>query len=52
MDFDTAFGCLVLLVSLTVSGYLVFWSRRTIDMIHRRNLKSARQIVQELTNGR
>jgi hypothetical protein len=44
-------GAVVIFISLSLITYLVFKSRRTIEMIHRRNLKSAREIVKKINES-
>lgn len=45
-------GIVVIFVSLGLVTYLVIKSRRTIEMIHRRHLKSAREIVKKINESR
>jgi uncharacterized iron-regulated membrane protein len=47
---DIWIGCSLIVLALSVSGLLVFWSRRRIDRIARSGKRSAREITREL-NG-
>lgn len=48
MDFNTILGIVIIASSLGLICYLTFWGRRTIERISRKNLSSARQILQDL----
>ena len=52
METDAIIGSVVVVVALAVITALVAWSRRTINLIADRNLKSARDITRELSNER
>ncbi len=52
MNRTVIIGCVVILAALGVITYLVLWSRRTIDWIANRRLRSAREIVKELRGDR
>jgi hypothetical protein len=52
MDRDVIIGCILVLASLGVMSALLVWSRRTIDRIAVRGLRSAREIEKELNGER
>lgn len=52
MQTTTLFGVELLFAALAAVIGLVYWSRHIIDSIHRRRLKSLREIQQELRDGR
>jgi len=52
MQTTTLFGFELLFVALVALIGMVYWSRHIIETIHRRRLKSLREIQQELRNGR
>jgi hypothetical protein len=50
---DAVVGLVVLVLALALAAGLVLWSRRTINVIAKKGLTSARDIAQELNgNGR
>jgi hypothetical protein len=52
MDFDTTLGVLIVAGGIFFLTFVVLWSRRTIEMISRKRLRSIREILNELKNGR
>gem|GEM_PF-626865 len=52
MDNDAILGWMLVAGALSLITYLVLWSRRTINRIAERGLRSARQIVKELRGDR
>lgn len=52
MEADAVLGCLVLVATLVAITALVIWSRMSIDRIAEKNLRSVREIVRGLGNGR
>ena len=52
MDVDIIMGLLIISLALIFITYIVFWSRRTIDLIADKKLRSVREIIKELHNGR
>jgi len=51
MDTDVVIGSIAIVVSLGFITYLVLWSRRVINRIARKGLRSARDITRELNDG-
>lgn len=45
---DSFIGGGLILLAAVFMVYLVFWSRRTIELIHREKLKSAREILKKI----
>ena len=52
MDMDGIFGWIIIAVALIFVTYLVVWSRTTINRIANKKLRSIREIVKDLNNGR
>lgn len=52
MDTHTVVGFVIVLGSLGIIAYLVFWSRRTINRIGGSGYGSARRIIKELRGDR
>ncbi len=51
MDNDVAIGFAIVAVALLLIGYLVAWSRASIDRVARKKLNSAREILRERSRG-
>jgi len=45
---DAFLGCLIMVLAITFMIYLIFWSRKTIELIHKKKLKSAREIMKNM----
>ena len=45
---DSFIGGILMLITAGFMIYLVFWSRRTIELIRREKLKSAREILKRI----
>jgi hypothetical protein len=52
MSFDAIVGTIVIIIGLVFLTVLVIWSRRTIDLIAAKKLRSLREILKELNNER
>jgi hypothetical protein len=52
MDFDTTLGVGIIAGGICFLTFVVWWSRRTIEMISKKKLRSIREILNELKNGR
>ena len=52
MDYDIILGMIIIGGGLCFMSYLIFWSRRTIERIARKQPGSIRQILQEFHHGR
>jgi len=52
MDFDTTLGIIIIFGGIFFLIFVVLWSRRTIEMISKKKLRTIRQILNELKNGR
>ena len=52
MDFDTTFGVIIIAGGVFFLTFMLLWSRRTIEMISKKKLRSIREILNELKNGR
>jgi len=51
MNAEAAIGSLIVVAALAVLLVLVVWSRRAINRIAERDLKSVRDIVKDFQNG-
>jgi len=45
---DIIIGSALIFVSLGLMIYILLWSRRTIELIHKKKLKSAREILKNI----
>lgn len=52
MDFDTTLGVIIIAGGVFFLTFVVLWSRRTIEMISKKKLRSIREILTELKNGK
>lgn len=52
MDQQIIVGIVVIVLAHGFSTALVLWSKKSIDIISKKNLSSAREIRKELKNGR
>ena len=52
METATLVGCQLLFVAVGAVIGLTLWSRHIVEAIHRRRLKSLREIQRELSDGR
>jgi hypothetical protein len=52
VDFDTTLGVTIIAGGVFFLTFVVWWSRRTIEMISKKKLRSIREILNELKNGR
>lgn len=52
MDRDTILGIILTAGALGIITYLTFWSKRAIELIEKKHLNSAREILKDLHNGR
>ena len=52
MERDVIIGCFVTGCALSIVLYLLLWSRKTIDFISRKNLRSVRDIIKALNERR
>jgi hypothetical protein len=52
MDFDTTLGVIIITGGVFFITFVVLWSRRTIEMISKKKLRSIRDILNELKNGK
>ena len=52
MDFDTTLGVIIIFSGILFITFVVLWSRRTIGMISKKKLRSIREIMNELKDGR
>lgn len=48
MGSDVIIGFIIIFVALCFITYLVLRSRKTIEMIHKKRLNSAREIIQSI----
>lgn len=48
MTKDLIIGSMIILLSLVFILYIVLWSRKTIERIRAKKLKSAREIIQDI----
>ena len=51
MDKDIIIGVAIIILGLSFLIYLVWWSKRTIELIAKKRLASAREITKELTEN-
>ncbi|MGD2086342.1 MAG: hypothetical protein PVH61_09185 [Candidatus Aminicenantes bacterium] len=51
MDFDTTLGVIIITGGVFFLTFMVLWSRRTIEMISKKKLRSLREILTQLKNG-
>jgi len=51
LDFDTVVGIILTVTGIFFLTYVVIWSRRTIEIIAKKKLRSIRDILNELKNG-
>ena len=49
---ELVFGSMAVVLALVVLVVLIVWSRRIVERIHRRNLKTLREIQKGLHRGR
>ena len=52
MDFDTTLGVIIIAVGIFILTFVLLWSRRTIKIISKKKLRTIREILNELKNGR
>ncbi len=52
MSRDVILGVLITFFALGFMTYIVLWSRRIIERIHRKKLSSAREIIKDLNEGK
>jgi hypothetical protein len=52
MDVDTTLGVIIISAGVFFLTFVVLWSRRTIEMISKKKLRSIREILNELKNGK
>jgi hypothetical protein len=52
LDLDAVLGIVLVAAGVLFLSYVVFWSRRTINIIAKKRLRSIREILNELKNGR
>ena len=52
MDKDIIIGIIIIAGAIGLITYLTFWSKRTIERIDKKKLKTAREILKDLQNGR
>jgi hypothetical protein len=52
MDFDTTLGIILITGGIIFLTLVVVWSRRTIETISKKKLRSIREILNEIKNGR
>ena len=52
MDFDTTLGVIIITGGIFFLTFMLLWSRRTIEMISKKKLRSIRDILNELKNGK
>jgi hypothetical protein len=52
VDFDTTLGIIIVFGGIIFLTFVVIWSRRTIEMISKKKLRTIREILNELKNGR
>ena len=52
MDFDTTLGIIIIFGGISFLTLVVLWSRRTIETISKKKLRTIRDILNELKNGR
>ena len=52
MDFDTTLGIIIVFGGILFLTFVVLWSRRTIETISKKKLRTIREILNELKNGR
>ncbi len=52
MPKDVIIGSIVVIVSLGFMTYIVLWSRKTIEKIRRKKLRSAREIIKGMNERR
>ena len=52
MDIEVLIGFAVVAGALGLIVYLVVWSRRTIERIARKRLRSAREILRDINGGK
>lgn len=51
MSRDVIIGGLITFLALGFMTYIVLWSLRIIERIHRKKLRSAREIIEDLNEG-
>ena len=51
MDKDIIIGTTIIILGLSFLTYLVWWSKRTIELIANKRLASAREITKELKDN-
>ena len=52
MEINAIIGLIVLIGSVSAMTILTFWSRKRIDKIAEKKSASAREIMQEMKNGK
>jgi len=52
MSRDVIIGGLITFFALGFMTYIVFWSLKIIERIHRKKLSSAREIIEDLNEGK
>jgi hypothetical protein len=52
VDFETTLGIIIIVGGISFLTFVVLWSRRTIETIFKKKLRSIREILNELKNGR
>ena len=52
MNFNIVLGIFIVCLAYAFLIYLIIYSKRTIDLIAKRNLSSLREIVEDLHNGK
>lgn len=52
MPRDIIIGAVITFFALGFMAYIVIWSRRTIERIHKKKLGSAREILRDMDEGR
>jgi multisubunit Na+/H+ antiporter MnhC subunit len=52
MGNDVIIGIVIIFAALAFMAYLVLRSRKTIELVHRKKLNSAREIIQNIDGTR
>jgi len=52
MDKNIIIGSIIVIVSLGFMAYIVLWSRKMLERIKRKKLRSAREIIKEINDRR
>jgi hypothetical protein len=52
MDFDTILGIIIIVGAIFFLTFVVLWGRKTIEIISKKKLRSIREILTELKNGK